>query len=236
MRVHVVKHVPFEGPGMIAQWAEERGFSLTEQLALTEEFPELAAGDLLVLMGGPMAADDHVGCPWLVAEKASTAHAAAKGVCILGVCLGAQIIADALGGEVRRNPQREIGWFPVAHTAATERDPVFSAFPRGFVVGHWHGDTFTLPDGIEPTLSSEACLNQAFSARDGRVVGLQFHLEWTHEGVADLAKMCADELAGGGAWVQSAEEILAVAPERIAACRPVLFALLDRIVQAGGAR
>lgn len=229
MRIHAIKHVPFEGPGTIAEWAAVRGHVLTEQLALTEEFPSLESVDMLVVMGGPMAADDDRGNPWLVTERAYVAQAAEAGKLVIGVCLGAQIIAAALGGEVRRNPVREIGWFEVRHTDTAGADPVFSAFPEGLVVGHWHGDTFTLPVGVDAALANAATANQAFSAHGGRVVGLQFHLEWTARALADLAEQCADELAEGGEWVQSAESILAQATARLEPCREALFALLDRM-------
>jgi len=234
MRVHITKHVPSEGPGLIAEWAASRRCALTESLALTEEYPPLGPGDLLTVMGGPMAADDEIVSPWLAAEKRAVAAALDSGALVLGVCLGAQILAEVVGGTVARNPQREIGWYPVRKTASAVVHPVFSAFPDGLVVGHWHGDTFTLPPGIPPLLSSDATVNQAFGTHEGRAVGLQFHLEWTCEGLSDLADLSADEIAQGGPFVAGAAQMLTAAPRRIPACREALFGILDRMVATGG--
>ena len=112
MRVHVIRQVPFEGPAAIAEWAAERGHEVTESLALLEEFPDPADVDFLVLMGGPMAADDEAANPWLHAEKRFAAAVIAAGRPVLGVCLGAQILAEVIGGTVRRNDVAEIGWYP----------------------------------------------------------------------------------------------------------------------------
>lgn len=234
MRVHVIKHVPFEGPGSIAQWAASRFHTLTESYAPSEEPPALAPGDILCVMGGPMAADDEAASPWLVAEKLAIAAALDEGVSVLGVCLGAQILAHVIGGSVARNPQREIGWYPVCASMAATTDPVFSAFPAELVVGHWHGDTFTLPSGTDAVLSSDVTANQAFSALGGRAVGLQFHLEWTEQGLADLARECADELQTTEQTVSTAEELLRQAPERIPACADALFGVLDRMTTLEG--
>jgi len=227
VRVHVIRHVPFEGPGLIAEWARDRGHRLSESNAVAGQYPRFDEVDFVVVMGGPMAADDIDDSPWLLAEKRYLSRTIAQGRSVFGVCLGAQIVADVAGGRVRRNPEREIGWFPVVSTPAAADDPVFSAFPDGLVVGHWHGDTFDLPPGAEPMLGSEATPNQAFSLAAGRVVGVQFHLEWTEESLAELLHECDDELTVPGGYVSSAESMLAEAPSRIPACREALFAILD---------
>lgn len=236
MRLHVIGHVPFEGPGAIEQWATERGFDITRSQALTEVFPPLSEVDFLVIMGGPMDADDAEASPWLVAEKRYVGEAMAAGRLVLGVCLGSQIVAEVGGGRVKRNPQLEIGYFPVQHTEVTANDPVFSAFPDGLVVGHWHGDTFDVPAGARPALSSDACVNQAFSIMGGRVVGLQCHLEWSPDDVAELVHHCGAELIAPRPHVQSAEMLLAEAEANAAACHEALFGLLDRMVGRYGGR
>jgi len=233
MRVHVIKHVPFEGPGLIAQWADSRDLARTESLAVSEEHRALQAGDLLAVMGGPMAADDEVASPWLTAEKTAIAAALDSGVLVVGVCLGAQLLAEVIGGRVRRNREREIGWYAVRRTAAAAEDAIFSAFPDGLVVGHWHSDTFDLPAGVASSLSSDATANQAFSALGGRAVGLQFHIEWTREGLADLAARCADETEAAGRFVATGDAMLARADSHIPACREALFGVLDRMVATG---
>lgn len=230
MRVHVIMHVPFEGPALIAEWAAARGHILAGSLALEEEYPPISEVDLLVVMGGPMAADDDSRNPWLVAERSFVSEALGSETMVLGVCLGFQIVAEVAGGAVLRNECREIGWYPVSLTEAGRDDPVFSAFPDGLVVGHWHGDTVMLPNGTRPALSSDACVNQAFSLDRGRIVGLQFHLEWTSEALETLIDACADELAVGGDYVSSGTVLAEEAPLHVSACAEALYALLDRMV------
>ena len=231
MRIHVVKHVPFEGPARIAEWAAERGHAMTESLALLEEHPRASDFEMLVVMGGPMAADNHGAHPWLEAEKAFVAEAVEAGRIVLGVCLGAQVIAAALGAEVRRNPEKEIGWHPVTRTPAGAADPVFSAFPSELVVGQWHGDTFELPSGAVLTASSAACANQAFTLSGGRVVGLQFHLEWDDETIGALLAACGDELAEEGSYIATASEIADGAAEYLPTSKRVLCTLLDAMAE-----
>ena len=232
MRLHVIQHVPFEGPGAIAEWAVERGHSLTSSLALSEEYPLVDDVDFLVVMGGPMAADDDAGYPWLRTEKHFLAEAIACGRVVLGVCLGAQILAEVLGGSVRRCEEREIGWFEVECTPVCDDEPLFAGWVGPIMVGQWHGDTFDLTDGIPPALSSAACRNQAF-VFDGRVVGLQFHLEWTPDALASLLAECADELVEGGRYVMTAEQIAQGATEHLPASRERLFSLLDGLAARG---
>jgi len=236
MRLHVVTHVAFEGPVGIAAWAESRGHQLTESLALTEEFPQPEAVDLLVVMGGPMAADDERANPWLVAEKAYIARAAEAGVPVLGICLGAQLLAEVAGGRVRRNLEPEIGWFPVCHTETTADEALFADFPDGLVVGHWHGDTFDLPSPTRALLSSEACANQAFSLEGGRFVGLQFHLEWSPASLDDLIEACGDELSRSGTYVSDTAELRRGALLHHDTCRAALDALLDRMTSGRSAQ
>jgi GMP synthase-like glutamine amidotransferase len=229
MRLHVVQHVPFEHPGLIAEWARARGFEITSALALKEEYPAAADVDFLAVMGGPMDADDENASPWLHAEKHFVVECVAAGIPVLGVCLGAQILAEVIGGEVKRNPEREIGWFPVTKTAEGFAEPLFATWPESLVVGQWHGDTFDLPTGLESSFSSEAAANQAF-VFDRRVVGVQFHLEWTQSGLAELIARCNADLEQRSVWVMSGSEILDEAPERISASTPWLYSLLDGMV------
>ena len=232
MRIHVIQHVPFEGPGLIATWATDRGHALTCGLALTEEFPPVEQLDFVVVMGGPMAADDEVTSPWLHAEKRFIAEAVSTGRIVLGVCLGAQILAEVLGATVRRNPQREIGWYTVERTEAGAGEPLLEAWPDTVVVGQWHGDAFDVPADMRPVLASEACANQAF-VFDRRVVGLQFHLEWPAESIETLIATSGADLDDDGMWVMSATEIRDEAPERIETCRDLLFSLLDAMAAEG---
>jgi GMP synthase-like glutamine amidotransferase len=229
VRVHAIQHIRFEGPALLSQWAKARGHEITTSLAQTEGFPACEEIDLLVVLGGPMAADDEIASPWLLVEKHYIADCIAAGKPLLGICLGAQIIAEVLGGEVRRNPDKEIGWFPVERRE-DEDSGFFAEWPDRMVVGHWHGDTFDLPAGLKASYSSEACANQAFVFAN-RVVGLQFHVEWTEDALAALIDATGSETATPGRWVMSAGEIEREAPVRIAACREPLFSLLDRLTE-----
>jgi len=234
MRVHVVQHVPFEGPALIAEWAAARGHELTASLALREEYPPAEQIEFLCVMGGPMSADDEVASPWLRAEKHFIASVIAAGLPVLGVCLGAQILAEVIGGTVRRNESPEIGWFPVERTPIGASEPLFASWSDSTTVGHWHEDTFQLPVGMEPSLSSAACPNQAF-VFDQRVVGLQFHIEWTEESLQTLITECGGDLAVWHPSVMTPERMLRGAHFEVPTCRDRLFTLLDDLTLATSA-
>lgn len=228
MRIHAIAHVPFEGLGLVGEWATARGHTTTQSLALSEEYPPLDEVDLLVVLGGPMGAGETDRYPWLVTEKRYL-QAAIASTRVFGICLGAQLVAEVAGGSVYRAEHREVGWYPVRTTDTAWRDPVFGRFPDGLIVGHWHSDTFSPPGITMPTLSSDACINQGFSLNAGRVVGLQFHLEWTYESLGELVVHCADDLSEAGPYVMSAEELLKQAKERVPACQGALVGMLDAL-------
>jgi len=228
MRIHSLEHAPFEGPGRIAAWAAERGHSLARTpLHDGKAPPPPDAFDVLVVMGGPMSIHEHRNHPWLPVEKRFLAEAIRARKPILGICLGAQLLADVLGGKVFQNPVKEIGWFPVR---VFDRSPPFAAFPERLSVMHWHGDTFTIPESARRVAESDACANQAFIHGD-RVVGLQFHIELENVGIEDLAAASLDE-AGRAPFIQSREQLLAPPPDS-QACKPALYALLDALVAVG---
>jgi GMP synthase-like glutamine amidotransferase len=228
MRLHAIQQVPFEGPALIAQWAADRGHELTTNLASDGDYPDCNDVDFLIVLGGPMDAHDQVANPWLHDEKHYVVECIAAGRSVLGICLGAQIIAEVLGGKVRRNDEKEIGWYAVEKTEVAHLERLLDSWPDTLVVGQWHSDTFDLPGSLESLASSEACANQAFLF-DHRVLGLQFHLEWDEPQIAALIDACGDELAAGGLWTMSAREILDEAPERIEANRELLFSTLDAL-------
>lgn len=228
MRVACVSHVPFEGPGSIAEWAAARGHELVRVDARTGVFPGADEVDLFVVLGGPMGAFDDLRHPWLVAERAHLAGLVEAGTLMLGICLGAQLLAAAIGGSVRRGVEPEIGWYPVRLRPEARTNPWFVGWPETFVAGHWHNDTFELPAGVGPAASSELTPNQAFVAPGGRVVGLQFHLEWTHESLRALVLSAPEDLMHPGPHVATAERLLG-ATEELATGRALLFRMLDRM-------
>lgn len=229
MKLHYFQHEPFEGLGMIAAWATRHGHTLT-RTAFFETgalIPDITDYDALVVMGGSMSVYDEDRHPWLADEKAHIHSAIKAGKCVLGICLGAQLIAASLGAEVAPHTHKEIGWFPVALTDAGATHRLFAGFNSAMTVFHWHGDRFDIPQGAVRLMSSAACDNQAFVYGE-RVLALQFHLEMDPVAVRAITAACAEELRreGAGLWVQSAGEI--VEKSKKAVTKQALFTLLDR--------
>ncbi|MBI4978561.1 MAG: type 1 glutamine amidotransferase [Spirochaetes bacterium] len=224
MRLHYLQHVPFEGLGAIEPWALKNGFTITKTSFFADEpLPPVDAIDWLVIMGGPMNIYEHGEYPWLVREKEFIGRAITAGKKTLGVCLGAQLIADVLGGRVTRNAHKEIGFFSVTLTDAGKKSPLFGALPASFNAFHWHGDTFSIPPGAIHTASSEACVNQAFTF--GRnVIGLQFHIEYRPEDIDAMYGLCADELIPGGTYIRNKADTRTAEAD---AMNPHLCALMD---------
>ena len=178
---------------------------------------------MLVVLGGPMSAHDTAALPWLVAEKKLIHAALADGKRICGICL-AQLIAEALGGQVVRNKHMEIGWHPVELFEADSFLGTIPA-PQRIDVFQWHGETFTIPSGAVRLARSQACENQAFTFGD-RVLALQFHPEATVDSIRQLVEHCGDELVPGP-FIHSAEAILSGC-DRIASANELLSRMLDR--------
>ncbi len=221
-KVHVLQHVAFEDPGAITPWLLERGHRVsTTHLYRGEPLPCVDDVDWLIIMGGPMGVHDEADLPWLGAEKGFIRACIDNDKTVLGICLGAQLIADVMGAQVRRNEQTEIGWFPVSAVGSHPLAEIFSESP---VVLHWHGDTFAIPAGAEHLCRSRACENQAFLLGD-KVLGLQFHLETTAQGLADLCADC-NQNPGTGEWIQTAAE-MARNPARFLSTKPLLAAVLE---------
>ncbi len=208
MRLHYLQHVPFEDMATIEAWAKEKGHDISRTLLFEGETPPKPEDfDWLVIMGGPMNVYEDEKYPWLTEEKRFIKRAIEEGKIVLGICLGAQLIADILGGKVDKNDHREIGWHWVSLTPEGSNSEIFGVLPEKFVALQWHGDTFDLPPGAAWTAKSEACENQAF--QHGKAIGLQFHLEASMESIDDLIKNCSGELSDGGEYVQNEGEILA---------------------------
>lgn len=228
MHIHWLQHADHEDLGCIAPWLAGRGHSTScTRLHLGEALPNLAGFDWLIVLGGPMNIYEHQAHPWLIAEKVFIAEALLARKKVLGICLGAQLLADVLGGSTTRNAQCEIGWHPVRLTPAGESDRAFKGFESVFVPFHWHGDRFELPPGSQSLMTSEACAHQAFSAGAG-VVGIQFHLEVT---AANLRDWFALEQPTPATYVQTSEEVLHDLP-RFARSNALMHQLLANIESA----
>jgi GMP synthase-like glutamine amidotransferase len=207
MRLHYLQHVPFEDAANIEVWAKNKGYSISgTQLFDNEEPPEMNEFDWLIILGGPMNVYEEEKYPWLAEEKKFIREAIANGKIVLGICLGAQLIADVLGAKVYKNKYKEIGWFSVLLTPEAKNSALFKGLPSKFIAFHWHGDTFDIPPEAVKIAESEGCANQAFVCNE-RVIGLQFHLESSLESIKRLIENCSDEIVKER-YVQTPEEML----------------------------
>ncbi len=231
MRIQSLEHEPFEGLANIEVWAKNRGHSISRTLLFNnEELPDIDDFDWLVIMGGSMNIYEEEKYPWLREEKNFIAEAIAGKKIVLGICLGSQLIADVLGGRVSKNKSKEIGWFPVSLTTDSKNSPVFSTLPRKFIAFHWHGDTFKIPPGAARIAESEGCTNQAFEY--GRVIGLQFHIEYSVDSINLMLQNCEDELVDGK-YIQAADEIVSQI-SNVHKIREILDTLLDNMEREYG--
>jgi GMP synthase-like glutamine amidotransferase len=226
-----LQHVSFETPGLLADEIRERGAVLrTTAVYAGEPLPAMEDFDVLIVMGGPMSVHDEAEYPWLRAEKELIAAAIREGKKVLGICLGAQLIAAVCGARVYKNPVKEIGWWPVRwenvgveeversgreEEASEEKVGIKGLDGKGegrveeveTIAFHWHGETLDLPEGAELLASTPGCVNQAFRLGD-RVLGIQFHPEVTGEIIRGMVEHEGWELVDGP-YIQSREEILA---------------------------
>ncbi len=203
MKIHYLQHVPFEGLGSIENWALTEGHQITStRLYENQPFPGLNDFEWLVIMGGAMSVNDTEKIPWLAAEKKFIHSALRNHKTVLGICLGAQLIANVLGATVYPGRHKEIGWHPIKSVSA----PGAKLLPDNAAVFHWHGETFDLPRNAVRLAESAVCENQAFLVNEN-VLGLQFHLESTPESVSELIRHCGDEIVDGP-FIQTAEEML----------------------------
>jgi GMP synthase-like glutamine amidotransferase len=231
MRAHYLQHVPFEGLGSIESWLRAAGYEITHtRFFESVRLPDPREIDLVIVMGGPMSVNDEGEFPWLVPEKEFIRRAIGAGKSVLGVCLGAQLIASAMGARVYRNPVKEIGWFAVQGVGPVDGSTF--RFPPAAEVFHWHGETFDLPPGAIRLASSEGCENQAFQLGQS-VIGLQFHLETTPESAREIVSHCRAELSPSP-YVQSETTILAAPPERYRAINNLMGAVLSFLQGADG--
>jgi GMP synthase-like glutamine amidotransferase len=227
MRIHYLQHEPFETPGAILAWAKNRGHALSSTMVYNSEpLPRPGSFDLLVIMGGSMSVYDEPLHPWMGAELRCIESAVGMNKKVLGICLGAQLIARSLGAKVYKNKHKEIGWFPVTLTPEGLKSPLFRGWPEEFTAFQWHGDTFDIPEGAAPVASSEACRNQAF-VYEGKTIALQFHPETT-EGDLELFLESVSGGLGEGPYIQSVNEIRN-GKVRIPAMNELLFGTLEKL-------
>lgn len=229
MRIHCLQNDPLVDPGFIADWASEKNHLLSvTQVFAHEPFPELASFDLLIILGGSMGAYEEERHPWLVAEKTFIRQAIERNSFVLGICLGIQLMAEALGGKAYRHAQKEIGWWPVQLAETAGNEPLLRGLPDVFPIFQWHGDTFDLPPGAIPLAGSAACANQAFRYGE-RALGIQFHPESTETGIHLWVEHFAKDLQPGG-YIQAAADMVDQYA-RLAQGKQVMYTLLNNFEQ-----
>jgi GMP synthase-like glutamine amidotransferase len=227
LKAHWFQHVPFEGLGSIGEWLVRKGAHVSSTCFFERAvLPVPDDLDLLIVMGGPMSVNDEDAYPWLKEEKELIARAINRGTSVLGICLGAQLIANALGARVRRNDFSEIGWFPVESVDDGAKGDLDGILPHTFEAFHWHGETFDLPQGSRHLARNDACANQAFAFAD-RVLALQFHLETTSASALALVESCRADLAPGR-FVQTEDAVLGT-PDQFRRINAVMSSVLDRL-------
>lgn len=219
MRVVCLKHVPFEGPGAFATALTARGMSLDQYLVPQDGLPK-DAGDLLIVMGGPMSVNDSD--PWVAEETAFIRSTLLAGTAVVGICLGSQFMAKALGATVRPGKALEIGMTPIRLTQDGTGDPVFGSCPETLDVFEWHGEVFDLPKNSVALAGSNISPLQAF--RYGtRAYGLLFHLEMEEVGIDSLCHECAPDLTKARLTAQQVKD--AALPHL-----PQLHRIADRLI------
>jgi GMP synthase (glutamine-hydrolysing) len=227
--IHFFQHLPHERCGNIERWARRRGRAVSRTRFARGEMPP-ADGDIevLVIMGCARNVYQYRDYPCLPAQRKFAEQFLTRGGKVLGICHGAQVLADILGGRVYQNPFHEIGWHPLTMTAAA-KDSSLSALPDGQRVLHWHGDNFDLPRGATLLASSAACPRQAFSY-GAQILALQFHLEIGPGDLDALIEDCRDDFKLSGPWIQTEAEIRAGADRHAAAAEQFLGRVMDAFV------
>ena len=205
MRIHYLQHVTFEGPGLIQTWADQQGHRLAGTMVSQPgtRLPSRDDYDVLIVLSGPMSVHDHL--PWLQRERQFVQQAINDGKPVLGICLGAQLLAQLLGAKIFPCKDPEIGWYPIAFTDEILGHPLLNGLNPAMTVLHWHNEQFTLPPAAVRLAASAACATQGFIAKHGQVMGLQFHLEIND--TTELITQTNLQAMASQPWVQSPDRV-----------------------------
>jgi GMP synthase (glutamine-hydrolysing) len=227
MRIHYFQQVPYEGLGCIQEWITLKNHELSStKFFQNDSLRKPDEIDMLIIMGGPMSVNDESDYAWLKDEKKFIKQCIENNKIVLGICLGAQLIADVLGSKIYKNKYKEIGWFPIKITGKAKSLDLFGFLPDELTVFHWHGETSDIPNGAIHLVESEGCRNQAF-ALNKKVVGLQFHFEVTENSLKEMVKHGKSELIKNK-FIQSEKEILEE-KSYIRKNNEIMFKLLEQI-------
>jgi GMP synthase (glutamine-hydrolysing) len=198
MRFHIIEHDPIGYSKNILNWIHRNHHSVNVTNALiATEMPDLKDFDCLIIAGGSQHVYEEAGNPWLHAEKQFIARAVAEQSCMLGICLGAQLLAETLGAEVFLNQHVELGWCDLRLTPAGANSPIFDGVPERFTMFQWHSDHYTLPPEAVRLAESDAAENQAFASADGKILGIQFHPDFDCGSIQHMLRIETDEYPRG---------------------------------------
>ena len=226
MRIHFIQHMPFENPGTIADWAKEKNYSTTyTKIFENTDFPSIDSFDMLVIMGGVMGVYEENTYAWMNAEKSFIKKSIKANKKILGICLGAQFVAEALGANVFPHTKKEIGWFEVEKI---NQHKLTENLPQTFATFHWHGDTFTLPENAIHLFKTNACEQQGFLYND-RVAGLQFHMEVKEDLLNGMTENERAELIKAD-YVQTEDDIKNLTPKYIGQQKKFMYEFLEAFI------
>jgi len=230
MRIHYIQNDPAATLGYIKDWIDYNNHTLTcTKMYENELLPPLDSFDLLIVLGGNMGAYEEKEFPWLISEKKFIRDSIDANKWVFGICLGVQLLANVLGSKVYPHKHQEIGWWPLTLTDEASSAPLLEGVPKEFIVFEHHGDTFDLPEGAVRLATSSGCTNQAFSYGD-RVIGIQFHPEFTNEMIHGY-KEEAEVQVMEGAYCQSTSEWINK-HSYLENAKTLLFTILQNIEKA----
>lgn len=227
MKILIISHAEFEKPGCIKTWAEKNGHEILEKSPFKgESLPEINEFDFLIVMGGPQSPLHTDKAPYLLTEIEFIKKTLKAKKPIIGICLGAQLIGEALDAKTERSPHREIGIFPLELLDEAKQDPVFKHFPKKFDSTHWHNDMPGIPHSAVLLAKSEGCPRQIFRYGD-RAYGFQCHFELTQELIKEMVEHCPGDLKTDR-FVRSKKELIEADYSEI---NKKMFAVLDYLAK-----
>jgi GMP synthase (glutamine-hydrolysing) len=207
VRVNALLHAPFEGLGVIGHWLQKKNYPLQETHTYRgDTVRRVDDFDWLIVMGGPQNLKNLGKYPYLQPEIQLIKQAIQHDKLVVGICLGAQLIAESLGAKTEASPEKEIGFFPLELTEKGHVDPIMRHFPERFPAGHWHSDMPGLPPEASILAASPGCPRQIIRFKP-RVYGLQCHLEFTADDIRNLIHHAGDDLTAGR-YTQTRDELL----------------------------